>query len=231
MTKPNLNDVVFGMDGKPMYEIVAAIKDQAVIGRPVFGGKPLVRVGFLSPIPPRYAENTEYIHDSRPIAWPLFHPYWVVRMSADANMLMAYVERLEDVKVYWPEATEITVFEDNATHYGFNANFPEPKWLAEVQAPGFTAQKRLGVYRILNEEAGLSLIGASDDVDYQVQLHVHQLTYGVHENADFQKEFTTGEDLTYEFRETATLEAAEKLAKELQAFDQSEGDLPTTLRF
>ncbi|QTH80330.1 hypothetical protein PA10_00130 [Pseudomonas phage pPa_SNUABM_DT01] len=229
-------ELIYGADGKPMYELVDTTRaSQCMKWVPVYGGKPLLRVGFLSPVPKRHLTDGEYIHDSRPIAWPVYHPYWIVRMSDDANMLMAYVEKLEDVKVYWPEATEITVFEEGAERYGFNANFPEPTWLKEVWAPEFTvAPRKIGVYRIFDADNDvLNIIGYSDDVDYAVQLNNHKLEYGNHEDQEFQAEYPGWQYLTIEFYPTPTLEAAKAKYDELYKFHHQagneEGNLPTNL--
>ncbi|MNO19228.1 hypothetical protein D3C76_89560 [compost metagenome] len=231
-------ELIYGLDGKPMYELVDTTRaQQAMIWEPVFGGQPLIRVGFLSPVPKRHLNDSEFIHDSRPIAWPLFHPYWIVRMSDDANMMMAYVEKLEDVKVYWPEATEITVFEEGATRYGFNANFPKPSWLAEVHDPSFTvAPRKCGVYRIYDAENDvLNIIGYSDDVDYAVQLNNHKLEYGTHEDREFMSEYQGWQYLTIEFYPTKDMDAAKAKYDELYKFhyqaSNEEGNLPTNFRF
>lgn len=217
------NETIYGADGKPMYEFVNKERSiQCMSWVNVYGSLPLLRVGFLSPVPPRHAGDGAYIHDSRPIAWPIFHPYWIVRMSLDANMLMAYVESVDDIKTFWPEATEITVFEEGVTKYGFNGNFPKPAWLDEVHADGFEVKPpRCGVWRVVNEETEQSLIGYSEDCDYAVQLNNHQLEYGVHEDKEFQDNYTGWQNLRIEFRPTRTLELAKKLAEQLRDFDES----------
>lgn len=224
-------EVILGVDGKPMYEFITkAHSQQAFAWKPVYGSLPLLRVGFLSPLPPRHATDGAYVHDSRPIAWPIYHPYWVVRMSADANVLMAYVESLSDIKTYWPEATEITVFQEGCPHYGFNANFPEPEWLKEVHADGFEVKPpRCGVWRIYNPETEQSIVGYSEDCDYAIQLNSHQLEYGVHEDKEFQDSYVSWTVLEVTFRPTNTLEQARVLGQQLIDFDKTEGDLPTTM--
>ncbi|MNZ13955.1 hypothetical protein D3C78_308680 [compost metagenome] len=229
-------ELIYGADGKPMYELIEVPHERdAHMWERVRGGKPLLRVGFLSPVPPRHLNDGEYIHDSRPIAWPIYHPYWIVRMSDDANMLMAYVEKLEDVTTYWPEAKEVTVFEENAERYGFNANFPKPTWLDEVWAPDFTvAPRKCGVFRIYDADNDvLNVIGYSDDVDYAVQRNNHQLEYGVHEDREFQREYEGWQYLTIEFYPTVDIDAAKAKYEELMKFHKQagneEGNLPTNL--
>ena len=231
MSKQDSN-IILGVDGKPMYELITKPHhEQEFIHKPVFGKINLLRVGFLSPVPPRHLNNEAYIHDSRPIAWPLYHPYWIVRMSDDANMLMAYVEEIEHVKLYWPEATEVTVFEENVTHYCFNSNFPEPIWLKDVQDPSFrVAPPKTGAFKITELESGLSIIGFSDDTDYDIQLNYHQLEYGVHEHEAFQREYTNWTGLEVNVYATETLEEAEAYARKLLKFENAEdGSLSTTL--
>lgn len=226
-------EVIPGRDGKPMYEVIESKHHRdAFMFVPVYGSLPLLRVGFLSPIPPRYLGDPKYIHDSRPICWPLFHPYFVVRQSADANMLMAYVESVDDIKTFWPEATEITVFEKGVTKYMFNADFQKPSWLDEVQAPDFVVKPpRIAAFRIINKETEESIYGYSDDVDYAVQLHCHKLLYGVHEDAAFQDSFRDLDQLETRFNLAPTLEAAEKLAGQIRDFEEkdSDNDLQTNL--
>ena len=224
-------EVILGADGKPMYELITKPHaEQAFMWQPVYGGTPLFRVGFLSPVPPRHLEDPEYIHDSRPIAWPLYHPYWIVRMSHDANMLMAYVESIDDVTTFWPEATEITVFEEGVTKYMFNADFQKPSWLDEVQSPDFVVKPpRIGAFRIINTETEEVLYGYSDDVEYAVQLQSHKLLYGVHEDKEFQDNLVNYDALSPTIHPAATLAAAEKLARDLQEFNEDKGELPTTL--
>lgn len=231
-------EVIVGVDGKPMYELITKPHaEQAFMWQPVYGGTPLFRVGFLSPVPPRHLEDPEYIHDSRPIAWPLYHPYWIVRMSHDANMMMAYVESIDDVTTFWPEATEITVFENNALRYGFNANFQEPSWLKEVHAEDFkVAPRKIGAFRIFDDEDDtFSILGFSDDLDYAIQLNNHKLEYGVHPSQEFQAEYKTWETLTIEIYPTANMDEAKARYEELVKFhtpaDLAEGGLPTNFKF
>lgn len=228
---------ILDADGKPMYQLIEkkATEGENNFTMNTFGGAILMRVGFLSPIPPRHLNNGDYVHDSRPIAWPLVHPYWVVRMSEDANMMMAYVESVDDLKVYWPEATEITVFEENVTQYRFSSNFPLPDWLNEIWHPDFKVQPhRLGAFRIFNpNDADLNIIGFGPDVDYAVQLNNHKLEYGVHDNAEFQEMYDGLEngwrDLQIEYYPAETIELAEKKAKELIAFHTPMAEIPTEL--
>lgn len=219
-------EVILGRDGKPMYEVIENQHQRdTFMFVPVFGGMPLKRVGFLSPVPPRYLGNPEYIHDSRPICWPIRHPYFLVRQSADANMLMVYIEHEDDVKTFWPEATEITVFEEGVMKYAFNANFQKPSWLDEVQSVDFVVKPpRIGAFRIVNKETEESLIGYSDDLDYAVQLHCHQLLYGVHADKAFQDNFRDLDQLEIIYNITKDLASAEHLAGQIRDFESSGED-------
>jgi len=231
-------EVITGVDGKPMYELVTKPHaEQAFIHKPIFGNVPLIRVGFLSPVPPRHLADPEYIHDSRPIAWPLYHPYWIVRMSDDANMLMAYVENIEDVKTYWPEATEITEFANGLVHYSYNASFPEPSWLKEVHDESFrVAPRKIGAFRIYDDaDQTYCLLGYSDDLDYAIQLNNHKLEYGVHDSREFQQQYEGWQTLTVEIYPTADMESAKARYDELVKFHTpasvDEGGLPTNFKF
>jgi hypothetical protein len=224
-------EVILGRDGKPMYEcITTAHLQQAFIWQEIYGSLPLLRVGFVSPVPPRHVNNASYVHDSRPIAWPVYHPYWITRMTEEGNVIMAYVESLDDIKTYWPEATDVTVFQEGCTRYGFNANFAAPTWLKEVHAADFEVKpSRCGVWRIENPELSMSLVGYSEDCDYAIQLNNHQLEYGVHEDKDFQEAYTSWTELEVTYRPTNTLEQARILGQQLIDFDKNEGDIETTL--
>lgn len=229
-------ETILGLDGKPMYELVEkAFDEQAFVGFPVFGNASIIRVGFLSPVPPRHSKDPEYVHDSRPIAWPLYHPYFIVRTSEDANLMMAYVEKLEDVLIYWPEATNITVFDNNVTHYSFNGNFPQPSWLKEVQSDDFkVAPRKIGAFRIYDDEdQTYCILGYSDDLDYAIQLNNHKLEYGVHDSQEFQAEYTGWETLTIETYLTDTMEEAKVRYDDLVKFHApvKEGELPTDFKF
>lgn len=230
--------IIYGADGKPMYDLVTKPhQQQAFIHKPIFGNVMLKRVGFISPIPPRHLNDSNYIHDSRPIAWPVYHPYWVVRMSDDANLMMAYVEDEEQVTQFWPEATEITVFDENLSRYSFNANFQEPGWLKEVHDPSFTvAPRKIGAFRIYDEDDQLHcILGYSDDIDYAVQLNNHKLEYGVHPSIEFQEQYTSWQYLTIEYFQFDTMEEAKARYDELVKFYDTgsveDGQLPTNFQF
>lgn len=221
-------EVIIGRDGKPMYEVIEiAHQRDAFVFLPVFGGLPLKRVGFLSPVPTRHLGDASYIHDSRPICWPIRHPYFIVRQSADANMLMVYIEHEDDIKTFWPEATEITVFEEGVLKYQFNANFQKPSWLDEVQSADFVVKpQRIGAFRIVNTETDESIIGYSDDLDYAVQLHCHKLLYGNHENKEFQDNFRSLDTLEIIYNVTNDLASAERLANQIDDFEHQDDENP-----
>lgn len=231
MTAPKVQ-AILGRDGKPMYELVAtAFEKDAFIHKPVPGNRALLRVGFVSPVPPRHMDNADYIHDSRPIKWPLYHPYYITAMADDANVVMAYVDDLEEVTEFWPEALDIMVFDANVTHYRFNANFPEPSWLKEVQATDFVPPVPItGAYQIKNVEEDLTIIGFSDNVHYDIQLNSHQLEYGVHPHEQFQQKFESFNGLEVTIYPTKDLEGARRYAAALVEFENTaEGSLPTHL--
>lgn len=222
---------ILGRDGKPMYkEISIKDVDNRLRYVPVYGSLPLIRVGFFSPVPPRFLGDPNYIHDPRPICWPVFHPFWTVSQKAEGNVMMAYVDSLDQVKMFWPEAENITIHEEGVMQYAFNKDFPELPWLEEVHHPDFkVAPPVIGVYRLVNTETEEVLYGYSDDVEYAVQLQSHKLMYGVHEDKEFQDNLVNYDALSPTIHPAATLAAAEKLARDLQEFNEDKGELPTTL--
>jgi len=226
-------EIIYGIDGKPLYEVIKTDhQNQAFVFERVYGSLPLLRVGFLSPVPPRHLSDPEFVHDSRPIAWPVYHPYWVVKIGSDANIMMTYVESLDEIAVFWPEATEVTVFEEGCTQYAFNSNFPKPSWLAEVHATDFTVRPRkIGAFKVTDLATGKSIIGFSDDVDYAVQLNNHQLEYGVHADAEFQDIYRSWEELEITYYKAKDLAAAECYAQSLQDFDTDNGEFPVSNHF
>jgi len=67
--------------------------------------------------------------DSRPVNWPIEHPYWESGFSADGaySVVVAYADHLDYIKKNWPEADQIEILEE-ADHYTFTDRFPRPKW-------------------------------------------------------------------------------------------------------
>ena len=69
--------------------------------------------------------------DPRPVKWPPPGPFWVSGFSVGGRMpeqvvVIAYVERLEQVREYWPEA-RIDSFQV-VDEVRFSSRFPKPDW-------------------------------------------------------------------------------------------------------
>lgn len=189
----------------------------------------LHRVGFKIHVPERHRNNEDYVHDPRPICWPIYHPYYVTGQEDGAMTMMAYVIEPTDVFHYWPDATDLTIFEEKVTHYYFSERFPRPDWLDDVHKPENQPVKRIGAYKIEDIESGLSSIGFSDDVDYDIQLNVHQLEYGTHDHAELQEAYISAKGLEIKIYDTKTLEDAEIYAKKLIITENSNGEYDNIL--
>ena len=72
--------------------------------------------------------------DPRPVKWPPPGPFWVTGYTVggreggrmQAAVVVAYVERLGQVREYWPEA-RIDTFEV-VDEVKFSSRFPKPEW-------------------------------------------------------------------------------------------------------
>ncbi len=217
-------------NGQPLYKTVHAPSEPYT--KPTFQNRTVMRVGFTLPVAPRYLNNPDYVQDVRPILWPLYHPYFHTGTEADHSTMMAYVEDLNDVLVAWPEAKDLTVFEEHMTHYQYSPRLPEPDWLATVHHPDFVPPlNRTGAYKITNPDEDLSIIGFGDDIDYQIQHNNLLLEFGKHEHEAFQQAYTGWQDLEISVYDTTTVEQAKAYAQKLLAFENDEGEIPTTLKF
>lgn len=218
-SSPNNEDI----NGKPVY--VASKSDPLGTEHvPVYGTRPLHRVGFVIHVPARHKDDPEYLHDPRPILWPVYHPFHVVHHGEDYITMMAYVVEPTDVHHLWPDATDLTVFDDSVTHYTFNGAFPKPDWLEEVQ--GLERIKRTGAYKITDNQSELSSIGFGDDIEYDLQLNFHQLLYGTHAHEELQAAYTGPENLEVTIYDTTSVRDAELKAKQLIIFENNNDDLP-----
>ena len=79
----------------------------------------------------RFHANYE---DSRPVNWPVKHPFWETGYAADESyaIVVSYADDLNYIKTNWPEAAEIEVLEEN-TLYRFTDRFPKPSWFEGVE--------------------------------------------------------------------------------------------------
>lgn len=73
----------------------------------------------------RFYQPTE---DYRPVIWPVPHPYWCTGFNDTHNILVVYVDSVEQLKLQWPEAEQIDVFQEDADHYVFTDRFSKPDW-------------------------------------------------------------------------------------------------------
>lgn len=88
---------------------------------PAVDDKPLMRIRF-------HSDHS----DSRPITWPMKHPYWCSGSytyqdkngnDGDGCIIVAYLESKDEVLKGWPEARNIEVFEEDLDFYTFTARF------------------------------------------------------------------------------------------------------------
>lgn len=57
-------------------------------------------------------------NDSRPINWPVSHPFWESGFTGDESyaIVISYANDLDYITTNWPEASEIEILEENATY-------------------------------------------------------------------------------------------------------------------
>ena len=67
-----------------------------------------------------------YAEDSRPVEWPIKHPYWVTGYGDGYDILVAYADDEAEILRLWPEAEQIDA--DPAESYKFTDRFYEPEW-------------------------------------------------------------------------------------------------------
>lgn len=64
--------------------------------------------------------------DWRPVAWPPPGPFWCSGYGDDYSIIIAYAAPGQDVREWWPEATEIDSEEPGPLV--FSDRFPRPSW-------------------------------------------------------------------------------------------------------
>lgn len=74
-------------------------------------------------------------YDYRPMVWPIKYPYWCSGESCglgedDYYILIAYVDKVADIKRLWPEAYDIEEPEI-CNEITFTSRFPKPEWFDE----------------------------------------------------------------------------------------------------
>lgn len=66
--------------------------------------------------------------DYRPVNWPPPGPYWCTGSDGDGaySIIVAYADSEDQIREFWPEASDIT--SEERTEYTFTDRFPEPEW-------------------------------------------------------------------------------------------------------
>jgi len=67
--------------------------------------------------------------DYRPVKWPVKYPFWCTGYGDDYSIVIAYVDKVEDIHELWPEATNLDVEESD--QITFSSRFPKPDWYNE----------------------------------------------------------------------------------------------------
>lgn len=76
----------------------------------------------------RFKANLE---DSRPINWPVKHPYWESGQSQTHAIVISYADDEQYIFDNWPEATDLEW--EEVANYKFTGRFPRPKWFHDMQ--------------------------------------------------------------------------------------------------
>lgn len=79
--------------------------------------------------------------DWRPVDWPPPGPCWCSGYAGDESysVVVAYVEKPEQIKEFWPEASNIDLLETNVEPV-FTDRFPKPDWW---NPPGINDQQQV----------------------------------------------------------------------------------------
>lgn len=72
--------------------------------------------------------------DYRPINWPPPGPFWCTGFAGDESysIMVAYVEREDQIREFWPEAADIDA--EHGREIVFTDRFPEPTWWKNPEA-------------------------------------------------------------------------------------------------
>ena len=71
--------------------------------------------------------------DYRPMKWPPPGPYWCTGYGNGYSTVIAYAPDGQDIREWWPEATDID--SDLPGALVFSDRFPEPEWWKEMREP------------------------------------------------------------------------------------------------
>ena len=69
------------------------------------------------------------LDDSRPINWPVKHPFWETGFTDEHAIVVSYADDESYILKNWPEAEELDVEEVDG--YLFTDRFPKPEWFKE----------------------------------------------------------------------------------------------------
>ena len=84
----------------------------------------------------RFHANLE---DSRPVNWPVKHPWWETGFGDDYATVVAYADDLDEIMRNWPEATNIEW--EERTEYTFTDRFRKPEWFVDQNATAGVVQQ------------------------------------------------------------------------------------------
>lgn len=76
----------------------------------------------------RYRFHSSSVEDYRPVIHDTNYPWWCSGEAGDGSfvILVAYLPEGEDLKKYWPEATDIDAEPEDTIE--FTSRFPKPHW-------------------------------------------------------------------------------------------------------
>lgn len=73
----------------------------------------------------RFKANLE---DSRPINWPVKHPWWETGFNDTHAIVVSYADDEAEILRNWPEAIDLD--SEECDSYTFTSRFPCPEWFA-----------------------------------------------------------------------------------------------------
>ena len=67
--------------------------------------------------------------DSRPVNWPVEHPFWCTGEGDDCFVMIAYANDELEILQNWPDAFDIET--KQVSEYEFSDRFPKPDWFED----------------------------------------------------------------------------------------------------
>lgn len=92
-----------------------AINEAIHLAKQKEGGEGVLRV--------RFKANLE---DSRPIKWPVKHPWWETGYDDENAIVISYADDEQYIYDNWPEAKDLDI--ELRDTYTFTDRFPKPDW-------------------------------------------------------------------------------------------------------